>query len=273
MTTSLLDQLNRDRRRGQRRFAVLVDPDESDTRQCARIGQQAANGGVDFLLVGGSLVVDDHLETCVQTLKKASGLPVILFPGSIRQITPAADALLLLSLISGRNPDLLIGQHVQAAPFLKRSGLELLPTGYLLIDGGAPTTVSYISNTLPIPRDKAEIAASTALAGEQLGLRLMYLDSGSGARYAIPPKLIQAVRQSVDVPILVGGGIRTPEAAADAARAGADLVVVGNALEDDLALLREFTLAVHGSSPGTPVATRAGGPSPETESREWGENR
>ena len=246
MNTLLLDQLIRDRKRGQRRFSVLVDPDESDARTCTHLGKLAANNGVDMLLVGGSLVVDDRLEDSVRALKESSGLPVILFPGSIRQITPAADAILLLSLISGRNPELLIGQHVQAAPYLRRSGLEILPTGYLLIDGGAPTTVSYISNTLPIPRDKGAIAATTAMAGEQLGLRLMYLDAGSGARYPIPPKLIKAVRNSVDTPIIVGGGIRTPEAAADAAQAGADLVVVGNALEEDPNLIRELSLAVHG---------------------------
>ncbi len=251
-----MDQFLRDRRRGQRRFAVLVDPDESDTRACMRIGKLAAENGVDILLVGGSLVVDDHLEEAVSALKTASGLPVILFPGSIRQITPAADAILLLSLISGRNPELLIGQHVQAAPFLQRSGLEILPTGYLLIDGGSPTTVSYISNTLPIPRDKPEIAATTALAGEQLGLRLIYLDAGSGARQAIPPKLITAVRSAVDAPLIVGGGIRTPEAAAEAAQAGADLVVVGNALEENPGLIRELSLAVHTTKDHTPEPVR-----------------
>jgi phosphoglycerol geranylgeranyltransferase len=266
-TTTMLDQLSDDRRRGRRRFAVLVDPDESDERACLRTGRLAAENGVDFLLVGGSLVVEDQLDACVRALRQASGLPVVLFPGSIRQISPSADALLLLSLISGRNADLLIGQHVLAAPYLKRSGLELLPTGYLLIDGGAPTTVSYISGTQPIPRDKPGIAATTALAGEQLGLRLIYLDAGSGARYAIPPETIQAVRQTVDLPLIVGGGIRNPEAAARAAQAGADVVVVGNALEQDPGLVRELSLAVHGAqaampsgpSPGRP-ARRAGGP-------------
>ena len=248
MSVSLQASFDRDRRRGQKRFAVLVDPDETSLAEAGRIAERAAKAGADAFFVGGSLVVDDALDNVVKTLRSASALPVILFPGSIWQISPAADAILLLSLISGRNPELLIGQHVLAAPHLKRSGLEILPTGYMLVDGGAPTTVSYVSNTLPIPRDKPGIAAATALAGEQLGLRLMYLDAGSGARYPIPAATIAAVRREVDRPIIVGGGIREPEAATAAAEAGADWVVVGNALEADPERMRDISLAVHAAS-------------------------
>jgi putative glycerol-1-phosphate prenyltransferase len=178
-------------------------------------------------------VVGDGLARVVRYLKAHTQIPVILFPGGNHHIEPEADALLLLSLVSGRNPEFLIGQHVVAAPLLKRSGLELLSTGYILIDGGAPTTVSYVSNTQPIPADKAGIAASTALAAEQLGHKIIYLDAGSGAKNAVPPRLINAVRKEVTAPLIVGGGIRTPEAARAAWQAGADIVVVGNAAEDD----------------------------------------
>jgi putative glycerol-1-phosphate prenyltransferase len=176
----------------------------------------------------------------VHFLKANSDIPVVLFPGGNHHIEPAADALLLLSLVSGRNPEFLIGQHVVAAPLLKRSGLELLSTGYILIDGGAPTTVSYVSNTQPIPADKAGIAASTALAAEQLGHKLIYLDGGSGAKTPVPPRRIAAVRREVAAPLIVGGGIRTAEAAAAAWQAGADIVVVGNAAEEDPNRLAEI---------------------------------
>jgi putative glycerol-1-phosphate prenyltransferase len=240
--------LKRQQAAGKKMFAVLVDPDDTDPGQTGRLGQKALEAGVDFFLVGGSLVVSDSLEETVRTLRDASGLPIILFPGSIRQITPAADGILLLSLLSGRNPEMLIGQHVQAAPALKRSGLEILPTGYLLVDGGTETTVSYISGTKPIPADKASIAAATALAGEQLGLGITYLDAGSGAHQAVPASMIEAVRNEVEQPIIVGGGIRTPEQAEAAARAGADVVVVGNALEENPEAVRELSIAVHAVS-------------------------
>jgi phosphoglycerol geranylgeranyltransferase len=237
-----------DRKAGHRKFAVLVDPDDTDVARTAALGRLGAECGVDYFFVGGSLVVGDQMEEIIKTLKQVCEIPVILFPGSINQVSPSADALLFLSLISGRNPDLLIGQHVLAAPAIKRSGLEVLPTGYMLIDGGAPTTVSYISNTEPIPRNKPQIAGATAIAGEMLGLKLIYMDAGSGAKLAIPAQSIATVRSQVDIPIIVGGGIREPEAAAAAAQAGADLIVVGNALETNPALAREISIAVHSAS-------------------------
>jgi putative glycerol-1-phosphate prenyltransferase len=170
---------------------------------------------------------------------------VILFPGSPSQISRYADALLYLSLISGRNADLLIGQHVISAPFVKKSGLEIISTGYMVIDGGAPTTVSYISNASPIPADKADIALCTAMAGEMLGMKTIYMDSGSGAKKAISEEMISAVAASIDIPLIVGGGIRDAEKAYLNCKAGADVIVIGNAIEKDPSLIKEMAAAIH----------------------------
>ncbi len=233
---------------GRKAIAVLVDPDKTTENDWHMLVPLAESAAVDYLFVGGSLLMDDRLKACVSYFKNHSNLPVVLFPGSPAQIVPDADALLLLSLISGRNPELLIGQHVLAAPKLKQSGLETIATGYMLVDGGAPTTVSYISNTTPIPANKPDIAACTALAGTMLGLKAIYLDAGSGARNAVPAVMIEAVRQQVNTPLLVGGGIRSAAAAKRACRAGADIVVVGNALEKDPLLIADLARAVHQSS-------------------------
>lgn len=230
---------------GKKFFAVLVDPDKVALAQLPAFVALAESAQVDFFLVGGSLIMHDQLNAVVHQLKKNSSIPVILFPGSTFQLSPEADGILFLSLISGRNPDLLIGKHVVAAPYLHQSQLEILPTGYLLIDGGTPTTVSYISHSLPIPHNKPEIAVATALAGTMLGLRLIYLDAGSGAQQAISNNMVQQVAQSIDVPLIVGGGIRTPELAYSKAQAGADLVIVGNAIERDPSLLKDMAAAVH----------------------------
>lgn len=232
--------------RGAKSFALLIDPDKVNADILDELIPRAETAGVDYYFVGGSLVVTDGLDACVLQIKARTKKPVILFPGSPSQLSRHADALLYLSLISGRNPELLIGQHVLSAPFVKKSGLELMPTGYMVIDGGAPTTVSYISNAAPIPHDKADIALCTALAGEMLGLRLIYLDAGSGARRPVTADMIQAVARHIEVPLIVGGGIRTGEAAYAACEAGADVVVVGNAIEKDQSLLEEIAAAVHG---------------------------
>lgn len=230
---------------GEKSFAVLIDPEKVNVRQLDKILSLAVDAHVDYLLVGGSIVVDDALHHVVQSIKTQTNIPCVLFPGNFSQIHHQADAILLLSLISGRNPDLLIGQHVLAAPKLKKSQLEILPTGYMLVDGGVDTAVSYISNTRPIPRQKADIALCTALAGQMLGLQTIYLDAGSGARHSVPLPMISAVSSHVDVPIIVGGGIRTPESAAAAARAGADLIVVGTAIEDEPHILTDISAAIH----------------------------
>lgn len=241
------------RKIGQKKIAVLIDPDKTDAQQVAHLAKLAARARADYFFVGGSLVVQPTTEQWVQQLKQNTSIPVILFPGSLQQVTPAADAVFLLSLISGRNADMLIGQHVVAAPLLRQMPLEIIPTGYMLIDGGAPTTVSYISNSSPIPADKPTIAVCTAMAGEMLGLRVIYLDAGSGARTPVSSTMIQAVSQHINVPLIVGGGIKTPEQAAISCRAGADIVVIGNILEKSPDLLKDLVDAVHEQSSMIPT--------------------
>ena len=233
------------KKKGQKAFAVLIDPDKVTPASLATLVQRAVAARADYLFVGGSLVISDTLDSCILQIKQECNIPVILFPGSPSQISPAADALLYLSLISGRNPELLIGQHVISAPFVKRSGLEIIPTGYMVIDGGAPTTVSYISNATPLPADKPDIALCTAMAGEMLGKKLIYMDAGSGAKKPITEEMIAAVAQNIEVPLIVGGGIRDAEKAYLNCKAGADVIVIGNAIEKDLGLVKEMAAAIH----------------------------
>ncbi|EAY26834.1 geranylgeranylglyceryl phosphate synthase [Microscilla marina ATCC 23134] len=215
----------------------MIDPDKFDENTGQAFLQMPAFTKVDFIFVGGSLITGDNFGQTVQWLRQHVQKPIIIFPGSNMHIDMAADAILFLSLISGRNPDFLIGQQIVAAPILKRSNLEVLPTGYMLVESGRQTTVSYISNTTPIPHDKPEVAACTALAGEMLGLQLIYADGGSGAEHPISAKMISMIRKSVDAPIIIGGGINTPERAQKALQAGADVIVVGNAIEKDAQIL------------------------------------
>lgn len=225
----------------------MIDPDSIESEsQLVNICQHSNESSIDFILVGGSLITNGFFDKCIQIIKQHTQIPVVLFPGNIMQVSKNADAILLLSLISGRNPDLLIGKHVLAAPMLKQSGLEIIPTGYMLIDGGNITSVSYMSNTTPIPAEKHSIAACTAMAGEMLGLQVTYMDAGSGAQHPISTKIISAVRESVNGPIFIGGGIKTPEGAIAACNAGADVVVVGNAFEKEPELIGQIAKAVHG---------------------------
>ncbi|MGI8637783.1 MAG: geranylgeranylglyceryl/heptaprenylglyceryl phosphate synthase, partial [Segetibacter sp.] len=189
--------------------------------------------------------ISNNLDECIQQIKSSCNIPVVLFPGSPAQISKYADALLYLSLVSGRNAELLIGQHVVSAPFVKKSGLEIMPTGYMVIDGGAPTTVSYISNATPIPSDKNEIALCTAMASEMLGMKLIYMDAGSGAKRSITESMISMVSANIEVPLIVGGGIADPEKAYRNCKAGADVIVIGNAIEKDPLLIKEMATAVH----------------------------
>jgi putative glycerol-1-phosphate prenyltransferase len=228
-------------------LAALVDPDSvGGEHELIATCKTCTEAHADLILVGGSLITNGFFERCVSLIKAHTTIPVLLFPGNVMQVSNDADAILFLSLISGRNPDLLIGKHVVAAPILRKSNLEVIPTGYMLIDGGNITSVSYMSNTIPIPADKPAIAATTALAGEMLGLKVIYMDAGSGAQYPVPAPVIRAVKEHVQAPVFVGGGIRTPEAAVNACKAGADIVVVGNAFEKDPSLIRKIADAVHG---------------------------
>jgi putative glycerol-1-phosphate prenyltransferase len=226
-------------------FALLIDPDKIDASNIGPLLELAQNANTDLLLIGGSLVVNDVLDELILKIKSTCDIPVVLFPGSSRQLSYKADALLFLSLISGRNADLLIGKHVESAPFLKQSPLEIISTGYMLIDGGVPTSVSYMSNSNPIPAGKDDIAVCTAMAAELLGMKMIYMDAGSGALNPISASMISAVSAAIDIPLIVGGGIKTSEAARRAVASGADIVVVGNAIEKDPSLIRELAAAVH----------------------------
>jgi phosphoglycerol geranylgeranyltransferase len=245
MNQFIYESLLAGKRKGQRSFAVLVDPDNVNVKKIEELTSLAVTAGVDYLFVGGSLVISNHLDEVVQHIRANCSIPVILFPGTPSQVSRYADGLLYLSLISGRNPELLIGAHVISAPAVRKSGLEIISTGYMVIDGGAPTTVSYISNASPIPADKNEIALCTAMAGEMLGMKLIYMDAGSGAKHPIREEMIACVAGNIDIPLVVGGGIRDPEKAYRNCKAGADVIVVGNAIEKDPSLIREMAAAVH----------------------------
>lgn len=245
MMQSIYQSFQQAKKNQEKLFAVLIDPDKLKLNNVDKIIRLAESTAVDCFFVGGSLIVNDVMNDCIKRIRESSNIPIIIFPGSTLQINYAADAILFLSLISGRNPDLLIGRHVESAPMLHRSSLEVISTGYMLIDGGKPTTATYISNTLPIPRDKSDIALSTALAGELLGMKTIFMDAGSGAELAVPNNMIQRVSSQISIPLIVGGGIRTPEMAAEKVAAGADIVVVGNTIEKDPALMIELVDAVH----------------------------
>lgn len=238
MPKKILQTLNERKQQGIKSFALLIDPDKFDDEIGKKFLRMPIFAQVDFIFVGGSLITGNTFNQTVKWLKTNTEKPIIIFPGSNMHIDPSADAILFLSLISGRNPDFLIGQQIVAAPILKRSNLEVLPTGYMLIESGRQTTVSYISNTTPIPADKPEVAACTAMAGEMLGLKIIYADAGSGAEHPINAKMISMIRKSVDAPLIIGGGINNPEKASQALKAGADVIVVGNAIEKDASLLQ-----------------------------------
>jgi len=245
MTNRIYQSLLQRKAQGQKSFAVLIDPDKVTADKIDDLTALAVNAGVDYFFVGGSLVISNQLDEVVKRVKQQCTIPVILFPGSPSQLSAYADALLYLSLISGRNPELLIGQHVISAPFVRQSKLEIISTGYMVIDGGAPTTVSYISNASPIPFDKNEIAMCTAMAGEMLGMKLIYMDAGSGAKRPITESMITEVSKVIDVPLVIGGGITNPEKAYLNCKAGADVIVIGNAIEKDSSLIREMSAAIH----------------------------
>lgn len=223
-----------------RKLAVLIDPDKHDSDRLFDFATDVERSAPDYLFIGGSLIFKSTVAEAAKIIKAASSKPLVLFPGHFTQLTDEVDAVLLLSLISGRNPDLLIGQHVLAAPMLKSLGSKVLSTGYLLVDGGRPTSVSYMSNTQPIPHDKVDIAVCTAIAGEALGMRYIYMDAGSGASHSIRLEMISAVAAAIDIPLIIGGGIRKTEHIEACWNSGANLVVVGNVLEQDRAFYQQL---------------------------------
>lgn len=232
----------------RKQLAILADPDKADDKHIRELATIAAEAKADFFFVGGSLLINNSLDSCIRLLKEISGIPVVLFPGNTLQMSYRADAMLFLSLISGRNPEMLIGRHVVAAPYIKLSNIEVIGTGYMLIESGRPTAVSYMSNSDPIPSDKDDIAICTAMAGEMLGLKVIFMDAGSGAINPVTPSMIKHVSESISVPLIVGGGINTPELAASAAEAGADVIVIGNAAEKNPQLIKEISSAIKSKS-------------------------
>lgn len=237
MTNAILSHLIQAKQNNEKLLAILLDPDKLLIPDIAQVVNEINKRGANYILVGGSLLFTNILEAFIIEIKTHTQIPIILFPGSALQISNEADGILFLSLLSGRNPEYLIGNHVIAAPLLKQTELEILSTSYLLIESGRETTASYISNTKPIPHNKPEIAMATALAGEMMGHHLTYLDGGSGAQEVVSPKLIITVANNCSLPIIVGGGIHTKKQMQDAYKAGATLVVIGNAFENDSELL------------------------------------
>lgn len=227
-----------------KKFALLIDPDKYKVHTLIATLYAAEELKINLILVGGSLV-SDRIDATIEVIGKNTNIPVVLFPGSLLQLSNKADAILLLSLISGRNPEYLIGNHVLAAPYLKRTNLEVIPTGYILVGEGSPSSVEYISNTQPIPPTKFDLVSATAMAGEFIGNKLIYLESGSGAPNPVSPDLIKEVKRNISIPLVVGGGLRTPEQVATISKAGADMVVVGNAIENNLELLNDLVSALH----------------------------
>ena len=227
-------------------YIVLIDPDKNSEKYLEEKISKINECGVDAIFVGGSLILDNNCEKRVKMIKSLSKLPIIFFPGGISQLNKYYDAMLFMSILSGRNPHYLIGEQVIAAPIVKDLDIETIPTGYLIIDGGSNSSVQFMSGSNPIPTEKPDILVAHALAAQYLGKKIIYLESGSGAKNPIPNHLIEAVKRYIDIPIIVGGGIRTPKSAYEKVQAGASFVVTGSIIEDDdTNLINEFANAIH----------------------------
>jgi phosphoglycerol geranylgeranyltransferase len=233
-------------------FIVLIDPDKLPEDDLSRFASVCETAGVDALFLGSSLLLHaPDLDRYVTRLKQTTSLPVVGFPGSMNQLSAGLDAVLYLSVVSGRNPEYLIGQHVHAAPVIRRLGLEPIPTAYILVESGRTTTAQYMSHSMPIPRHKPDVAAATALAAEMMGMRLIFADAGSGADHTIPDEMVSAIHGICKAPLIIGGGIHTPGEVAAKVQAGASFVVVGNALERrrDGGYIAELAAAAHAMVP------------------------
>ena len=239
----IYDKVLEKKNRGLKQIALLIDPDKITSGELNVLLSSVNETPPDIILVGGSLI-SEKTDGLVKEIKKGCDVPVLLFPGSSIQISRYADGILFLTLLSGRNPEFLISHHVSSAPLLRSSGMEVISTGYILIDGGRVSSVEYMSNTKPIPRVKADLAVATALAGEMMGVKMLYLEAGSGALVPVPDTMIEKVKEQADVPLFVGGGLNSEEKIRSACKAGADIVVVGNAFEKGSGLLRSFVETV-----------------------------
>lgn len=228
-------------------YFVLIDPDTRKNDELKEFIKEICNRGVDAILVGGSLIIDGDFQSSLNLVKEASTVPIIIFPGSLQQLSANADAILYISLISGRNPNYLFGDHVIAAPFIRKMGIEPISTGYMLFESGGTTTAEFISNTKPLPINKPEIAMAHALAAQYMGMNTVYLEAGSGADHSVPTKIVKAVSSYVDIPVITGGGIKTPDDARSKVEAGTTFVVTGNILDDpeNFELIDEFIRAIH----------------------------
>jgi phosphoglycerol geranylgeranyltransferase len=225
------------KKKNEHMMAALLDPDTEDLKLLERKIKLIEGSEIDFILVGGSTTWNDNFESFTAKVKSLASEPVIIFPGSAEQISSSADAILFLSLVSGRNPRYLIEEQIKAAPILKKTDIEVIPTGYILIDGGRKTTVELVSGTKPISQDNVEKIKNTAYAAQLLGMKMVYLECGSGAKFPAKDELIEKVKKCIDVPLVVGGGIKDRKEVERKHRAGADIVVVGSALENDPAIL------------------------------------
>jgi putative glycerol-1-phosphate prenyltransferase len=228
-------------------YLVLIDPDTRKGNELKQFVKEICSRGVDAILVGGSLIINSDFEGSLRLIKESSTVPVIIFPGSVRQISSMADAILFISLISGRNPDFLFGEHVIAAPIIRKLNIEPISSGYMLFESGKTTTAEFMSNTKPLPPNKPEIAVAHALAAQYLGMQTIYLEAGSGAENSVPKEIVKAVSKYMNIPIITGGGIKKPDVAREKVEAGSNFIVTGNVLDntDNLDIINEFARAVH----------------------------
>ena len=235
----IIEDIKKEIVKGKKLLSVLIDPDKYTDEALYKALHIISKSHVNIVFVGGSLI-SSSIDHVLKIIRKEVKLPVILFPGSLLQISDNADGILLLSLISGRNPEYLISNHVAAAPLLKKSGLEIISTGYILIESGKTSSTQYVSNTLPIPAVKIDLVIATAIAGEMLGHKWIYLEAGSGALKTVPPDVVSEVKANITIPVIVGGGIGNAKQAQLLFQAGADMIVIGNALENHPELILEF---------------------------------
>jgi putative glycerol-1-phosphate prenyltransferase len=227
-----------------KKIVLLIDPDKINLQAIIATVHAASESKVSMIFVGGSLMSQD-MDIIIKTIKHHTSLPIVLFPGSLMQLSNKADALLLLSLVSGRNPEYLIGNQVQAAPFIRQSQIEVIPTAYILIDGGTVSSVEYMSNTRPIPSNKTDLAVATSMAAEMLGNKVIYLEAGSGAIEPVPKNIIEEVKRNVSIPLIVGGGLNSTSKIHDAFIAGADVVVIGTAIEKSINNLEKLCTSLN----------------------------